>query len=85
MRRTRPRLSRARLSQTLLAVAALAILALPTTGCTTVQPWERGTLAKEPMSAEEPACKRFEFANEVYREGAVGANGGKAGGGCGCT
>lgn len=67
------------------ALAALLLLALGGAGCATVEPWERGTLASEAMSADEPPCKRFEFANEVYREGAVGANGGKSGGGCGCT
>lgn len=67
------------------ALAAVGLLALATAGCATVQPWERGALASEAMSPDEPSCKRFEFSNEVYREGAVGANGGKAGGGCGCT
>jgi hypothetical protein len=37
------------------------------------------------MAADNPPCHRFETNNEVYREGAVGANGGKSGGGCGCT
>jgi hypothetical protein len=37
------------------------------------------------MAAEDPRCQWFEHNNEVYREGAVGANGGKSGGGCGCT
>lgn len=63
----------------------LIALAVGTTGCATVQPWERDHLALEPMSLEDFACQRFERNNEVYREGAVGANGGKSGGGCGCS
>ncbi len=62
-----------------------AVLATSSTGCATVQPWERDYLALEEMGLEDKACKRFERNNEVYREGAVGANGGKSGGGCGCT
>lgn len=54
-------------------------------GCATVQPWERETLAGSAMASDVSACHRFEHNNEVYREGAVGANGGKGGGGCGCT
>jgi len=67
------------------ALLALLLLATAASGCASVEPWQRGSLASEAMDAGEPKCKRFEFANEVYREGAVGANGGKAGGGCGCT
>ena len=69
------------------AVAAFLFLALGgvLSGCTTVRPWERDQLALEAMSADDPACQFFEHNNEVYREGAVGANGGKSGGGCGCT
>jgi hypothetical protein len=37
------------------------------------------------MRLDDPACQRFERNVEVYREGAAGANGGKSGGGCGCT
>jgi Domain of unknown function (DUF4266) len=54
-------------------------------GCATVRPWEREKLALEPMAADGARCQWFEHNNEVYREGAVGANGGKSGGGCGCT
>lgn len=60
-------------------------LAFGASGCATVQPWERDHLALEQMNLEDFACQRFERNNEVYREGAVGANGGKSGGGCGCS
>lgn len=63
----------------------LFLLFLGLSGCASVQPWERERLALDPMAAEDPPCQLFEHNNEVYREGAVGANGGKSGGGCGCT
>lgn len=63
----------------------LLILTLAASGCATVQPWERDHLALEAMSSEDAPCHRFEHNNEAYREGAVGANGGKSGGGCGCS
>lgn len=53
--------------------------------CATVQPWERETLSAQPMTLEDCRTHRFERNIEVYREGAVGANGGKSGGGCGCS
>jgi hypothetical protein len=54
-------------------------------GCATVRPWERELLSLTPMQGEASRCDRFERNVEVYREGAVGSNGGKSGGGCGCT
>jgi len=67
------------LTFTLLLAAAL------TSGCATVKPWERDTLALDVMTLDDRLCQSFERNNEVYREGAVGANGGKSGGGCGCN
>ncbi len=59
--------------------------ALFAAGCASVEPWQKGGLASPPMQVEDDSCHRFERNIEVYREGAVGANGGKSGGGCGCT
>ncbi len=61
------------------------IIALLFAGCASVEPWQKGDLATPPMQVEDDSCHRFERNIEVYREGAVGANGGKSGGGCGCT
>ena len=63
----------------------LAGLTLLLSGCTTVQPWERGALSSEPMKLEDGRSQRFERGIETYREGAVGGAGGKSGGGCGCS
>ena len=68
-------------SRLLLLILPLAL----SSACATVQPWERETLSFEPMSPEDCKARRFERNVEVYREGAVGANGGKSGGGCGCS
>jgi hypothetical protein len=54
-------------------------------GCATVQPWERGAQSSAAMKLEDCRTHRFERNVEVYREGAVGGNGGKSGGGCGCS
>jgi len=62
-----------------------AAVGLATAGCASVAPWERDLHALEGMRPGDPACQRFERNVEVYREGAAGANGGKSGGGCGCT
>lgn len=66
-------------------LAAVAAAAVGWSGCASVQPWEKETLALEPMQLPDPPVCGFERNAEVYREGAAGANGGKAGGGCGCT
>jgi hypothetical protein len=63
----------------------LAVLALLSLGCATVRPWQKETLALAPMQVSDCATHRFERAIETIREGASGANGGKAGGGCGCN
>ncbi len=67
------------------ALLGLAGLTLLLSGCTTVQPWERGALSSEPMKLEDCRSQRFERSVETYREGAVGGAGGKSGGGCGCS
>ena len=77
------RIRRPRLSG--MACLLCVVASISSHGCATVQPWERETLSSDAMAAEISVCHRFEHNNEVYREGAVGANGGKGGGGCGCT
>ncbi len=54
------------------------------TGCSTVLPWERGTLAKAEMSLE-PSPLQSSFRTHQYgsREAASGG-GATGGGGCGC-
>lgn len=68
-----------------LALAWLLLALVLTGACSTVQPWQKEDLALAPMAVEQGICHRFETNFQVYREGAVGANGGKSGGGCGCS
>ena len=66
-------------------IAALGFAAFLSGCASTVEPWQKGDLALAPMQMEDDLCHRFERNFEAYREGAVGANGGKSGGGCGCS
>ncbi len=65
----------------------LLVAAATATGCASspVEPWQKAHLALAPMEVDDDRCHRFERNIEAYREGAVGANGGKSGGGCGCS
>ena len=53
--------------------------------CTTVKPYERIYLNDEDMELKARLVEFNEQSAESYREGGAGANGGKAGGGCGCN
>lgn len=58
-----------------------------TTGCTTVKPWQKGTLAHPSMEPDKGArAVGGGFAEHCFdvREGATGCTG-QAGGGCGCN
>lgn len=67
------------------AIGAVLVLTFISTGCATVRPWQRDHLALPEMFLDDTPCHRFERSVEVYREGVAGANGGKSGGGCGCS
>ena len=61
-----------------LALAALA-------ACATVQPWERGTLAKPVMSVDDPPQETTQKLRTYgAKEGGAAATG-VGGGGCGCN
>ncbi len=53
--------------------------------CTAVKPYERARLNDEDMELRNRKEEAYEINAGTYREGASGANGGKAGGGCGCN
>ncbi len=61
-----------------------ALAAITCTSCASVEPWERGTLAR-PEMAVDPSPLQSEARAHVYesREGASGAAT-SDGGGCGC-
>lgn len=53
--------------------------------CGSVKSYEKELHSLKPMALKECSIHRFERNQEVYREGAMGGNGGKSGGGCGCS
>lgn len=66
--------------------ALLLLLALSAciTGCSTVEPWERGNLAK-PHMAQNPHPLQSNLRSHNYGSREAGGGGGSAsGGGCGC-
>jgi len=66
-----------------LALSLVVVLCL--SGCETVEPWERGTLARREMQWQaDPMEGRLQahiFASKEASSGGLGA----AGGGCGCN
>ncbi|MES2264004.1 MAG: DUF4266 domain-containing protein [Pseudomonadota bacterium] len=70
---------------TLARLAALAGIVCATAGCTTVQPWEKGTLARPEMLLDGDALEA-RFGEHIYtsKEAASGGSG-VGGGGCGCN
>lgn len=67
----------------LLLVAAALVLGV--TGCTNVQPWQRGTLAEAAMRSDrDPLGDAFMDHTYFSREAASGGRG-VGGGGCGCN
>jgi hypothetical protein len=64
---------------------ALLLICLAITGCETVQPWERGYLARPEMQWD-PDRQEARLRDHIYysKEAASGGNG-AAGGGCGCN
>jgi len=66
-------------------VLALAFLASTLSSCVRAKPYQRGTLSKRSMVADEdPGEARFDQHSRGSREGADGGTG-EAGGGCGCN
>jgi hypothetical protein len=57
-----------------------------TAGCSDVQPWQRGNLAKPIMAADPyPLQTSARMHNYASREAAGAASSGASGGGCGCN
>lgn len=63
----------------------LLAVALLFSSCVSVKEYEKVNLNDPDMSLSQKKIDRFETSYQVYREAAAGANGGKAGGGCGCN
>ncbi len=65
----------------IIAIFALSVLS----SCLTVKEYEKVYINDPDMVLKAQKSKKFVTTFQVYREGASGANGGKAGGGCGCN
>ena len=69
----------------LIAVASSVCMTMLLVGCETVQPWQKGNLAKREMSfSPDPLQTRFEEHAYHSKEGASGGLS-VGGGGCGCN
>ena len=65
-------------------ILLIPLLLLPI-GCTTVQPWERGYLAKEQMLLSPDPRESALQGQIFYSKEASSGGSGAAGGGCGCN
>lgn len=66
-----------------LIVGALALMLA--SSCVVVREYDKVYLNDPDMLLSEKKCERNVTMFHSYREAAVGANGGKTGGGCGCN
>jgi hypothetical protein len=53
--------------------------------CVVIKEYEKVNINDPDMALSEKKSNRYETTAQAYREAAVGANGGKTGGGCGCN
>lgn len=66
-------------------ISLLIVLIAGTSSCMSVAEYQKVYLNDEDMILAQRRIEQFETNFASYREGAVGANGGKVGGGCGCN
>ena len=63
----------------------IGAVALLMAQCSSVKPYQKMYLNDEDMALSSRKIEQYEINSQNYREGASGANGSKAGGGCGCN
>lgn len=66
-------------------ICLIAITSILLSSCVVVKGYQKVNLNDRDMNLSSKKADRFQITFQVYREGASGANGGKAGGGCGCN
>ncbi|MES2431929.1 MAG: DUF4266 domain-containing protein [Bacteroidota bacterium] len=64
---------------------SFVVISIVMHSCTTVKPYQKTRLNDSEMELSIRKIQKAEASFQSYREGAAGANGGKAGGGCGCN
>ncbi|MGG9970154.1 DUF4266 domain-containing protein [Ferruginibacter sp. SUN002] len=63
----------------------LGAVIITMSSCASVKPYQKSRLNDAEMELSARKVQKTEMSFQSYREGASGANGGKAGGGCGCN
>jgi uncharacterized protein (DUF1015 family) len=71
--------------QTITHLGLMAVCLLGMISCAAVKPYQKGKLNDSEMALSSRRTERLDINIQSYREGASGANGGRAGGGCGCN
>lgn len=66
-------------------ILALSLMACFFSSCVVVKEYEKVNINDPDMALSEKKYDRNVSTMHAYREAAVGANGGKTGGGCGCN
>ncbi len=66
-------------------ITSLLLAAVALSSCVSVKEYQKIYLNDEDMTLGQRKIESFEINFESYREGSLGANGGKVGGGCGCN
>jgi len=66
-------------------ICYIAIISCLLSSCVVVKGYEMVNLNDRDMDLSAKKADRFQTTFQVYREASSGANGGKAGGGCGCN
>jgi hypothetical protein len=73
------------MKKNIVSTALLLAIAFSAVGCTAVEPWERGNLAKAHMALDpNPANSAIRAHTYSSREAATGGDS-AVGGGCGCN
>jgi hypothetical protein len=66
-------------------IIILCLIGTLFTSCVVVKEYEKVNINDPDMALSDRKINRYETTAQAYREAAVGANGGKTGGGCGCN
>lgn len=67
------------------AITMLVFASISFSSCISIQEYQKIYLNDEDMILGQRRIESFETNFQAYREGPLGANGGKVGGGCGCN
>jgi len=63
----------------------LVLITIVFSNCVVLKEYEKIEINDPDMALSKKKCDRNQTTAHAYREAAVGANGGKTGGGCGCN